>query len=79
MRHGSTGTVSKWSNTLDRKSELSPRQKKLDRAGQKTVLNVFFACQVLLFYDFITIWQTELGYIQFLKRPTDAFWINCIT
>jgi len=50
----------------------SPRQKKLDRADQKTVLNVFFACQVLVFYDFITICQTELGNIQFLKRPTDA-------
>ena len=72
MRHGSTGTLSKLSNTLHRKSKSSPRPKRLDRADQKTVLNVFFDCQVLVYFDFIAICQTELVYIKFLKRPTDA-------
>jgi len=51
--------------TLHRKSKSYPRPKKLDRADQQTVLNVFFDCQVLVCYDFIGIWQTKFGYIKF--------------
>jgi len=72
MRPGSTGTLSKLNNILHRKSKLFPTPKKLDTTDQKTVLNVFFDCQVLVCYDFIAICQTEFGYIKFLKRPTYA-------
>ena len=68
MRPGSTGTLSKLSNALHRKSKSPPRPKKLDRADQKNMRNVFFDCEVLVCYDFIAICQTELGYIKFLKR-----------
>jgi hypothetical protein len=54
------------------KSKSSPRPKQHGTADQKTVLNIFFNSQSLVNSGFIAVCQTELGYIQFLKRPIDA-------
>jgi hypothetical protein len=58
--------------TLFTESQNHLRDQKTLTEQIRRLCLMFSLTQVLVCYDFIAICQTELGYIKFLKIPTDA-------